>query len=118
VNTFWTFDTKQAKAVQTASGAWQVTFDVEARKVVADSAGKETELPMNEWVEIGIFAAAEPGEALGKPLYVQKRRIRSGKQTITVTVSGRPARGGIDPYNLLDWEEGDNIERIEVEGSQ
>jgi hypothetical protein len=29
-------------------------------------------------------------------------------------VPGRPARGGIDPYNLLDWEEGDNIEGIEV----
>jgi ABC-2 type transport system permease protein len=32
-----------------------------------------------------------------------------------VTVPHRPARGGIDPYNLLDWEEGDNIEGIEVE---
>jgi ABC-type transport system involved in multi-copper enzyme maturation permease subunit len=115
VNTFWTFDTKRATAVQTEAGAWQVTLEVEARKVVADSAGVETELPMNEWVEIGIFAAAEPGEVLGRPLYVQKHRIRSGRQTITVMVSDRPARGGIDPYNLLDWEEGDNIEGIEVE---
>ena len=118
VNTFWTFDTKKATAMRTALGAWQVTLDVEARKVVADSAGKETELPMNEWIEIGIFAAAEPGEILGKPLYVQKHRIRSGRQTITVMVSQKPARGGIDPYNLLDWEEGDNIERIEVQGSE
>ena len=29
----------------------------------------------------------------------------------------RPARAGIDPYDLLDWEEGDNIEAIEVDGS-
>lgn len=117
VNTFWTFDTKQATAVQTEAGVWQVTLEVEARKVVADSAGVETELPMNEWVEIGIFAAAGPDEILGKPLYMQKHRIRSGRETVTVMVSHRPARGGIDPYNLLDWEEGDNIERIEVEGS-
>lgn len=115
VDTYWTFDTKQATAVQTEAGAWQVTFDVEARKVVADSAGRETELPMNEWVEIGIFAAAGPGEVLDRPLYVQKHRIRSGRQTITVLVADRPARGGIDPYNLLDWEEGDNIEQIVVE---
>ncbi len=112
VNTWWTFDTKQAKAEQTAAGTWQVTFEVEAKKVVADSAGVERETPMNEWVEIGIFAAAEPDEVLGKPLYVQKHRIRSGRQTITVDVPYRPARGGIDPYNLLDWEEGDNIEAI------
>jgi hypothetical protein len=117
VNTYWTFDTKQATAVQTETGTWQVTLEVEARKVVADSAGVESEMPMAEWVEIGIFAAAGPGEVLGKPLYTQKHRIRSGRQTITVLVSHRPARGGIDPYNLLDWEEGDNIEPIAVQGS-
>jgi hypothetical protein len=54
---------------------------------------------------------------LGTPLYMQKHRVRTGTQTITVIVPGRPARGGIDPYNLLDWEEGDNIEPIEVEPS-
>ncbi|MGH7463194.1 MAG: hypothetical protein ACREMA_19480, partial [Longimicrobiales bacterium] len=119
VNTFWTFDTKQASAVQTSAGTWQVTLEVDAHKVVADSAGKETELPaINELVEIGIFAPAEPGQILGKPLYLQRHRIRSGTQTITVIVPERPARGGIDPYSLLDWEEGDNIEAIEVKGSQ
>jgi hypothetical protein len=112
VNTFWTFDTKQATAVQTSTGTWQVTLDVEAHKVVADSAGRETALPMAEWVEIGIFAPAGRGEILGKPLYVQKHQVRAGRQTITVTVPDEPARAGIDPYNLLDWEEGDNIERV------
>jgi ABC-2 type transport system permease protein len=117
-NTFWTFDTKKASAVQAAAGTWQVTMDLDAHKVVADSAGKETEVPISEMVEIGIFAPAEPGQMLGKTLYLQRHRIRSGTQTITFTVSERPARGGIDPYNLLDWEEGDNIEPIEVKGSR
>jgi ABC-2 type transport system permease protein len=118
VNAFWKFDTKKATAQQTAAGTWQVTFDVDAHKVVADSAGKETEVPINEWVEIGIFAAAEPGEMLGKPLYLEKHRVRAGRQTITITVPNKPARGGIDPYNLLDWEEGDNIEPIDTKGSE
>ena len=116
VNAFWTFDTKQASAVRTEGGAWEVTLEVEVRKVVADSAGRETEVPITEGIEIGIFAAALPGERLGRPLYVQKHRVRAGTQTITVIVPERPARGGIDPYNLLDWEEGDNIEAIEVRG--
>jgi ABC-2 type transport system permease protein len=118
VNTFWTFDTRQATAVLTEAGTWQVTLEMEARKVVADSAGIEREMPMNEWVEIGIFATAEPREVLGKPLYVRKHRILSGRQTITVTVPQKPARGGIDPYNLLDWEEGDNIEQVKTETSR
>jgi hypothetical protein len=113
-NTFWTFDTKQATAGQTSAGTWQVTLQVDAHKLVADSAGKETEVPLGEMVEIGIFAPAERGQMLGKTLYLQKHRIRSGTQTITVIVPSRPARGGIDPYNLLDWEEGDNIESIEL----
>lgn len=42
-------------------------------------------------------------------------RIRSGEQTITVTVPCKPALAGIDPYNLLDWEEGDNVEGVEIQ---
>ena len=117
VNTFWTFDTEKAEAVQMTNGNWQVTFEVEAHKVVADSVGRETELPVNEMIEIGVFAAAAPGEVLGQPIYVRKHRIRSGTQTITIVVPQKPARGGIDPYNLLDWEEGDNIEGIEMVSS-
>jgi ABC-2 type transport system permease protein len=113
-NTSWTFDTKKATAVQTSAGGWQVTMEVEAHKVVGDSAGKETEVPVNEMIEVGIFAPARSGEILGKPLYVQKHRVRSGTQTITVVMPEKPARGGIDPYNLLDWEEGDNIEKIAI----
>jgi hypothetical protein len=94
-----------------------VTLEVEAHKVVADSAGKETEVPISESVEIGIFAPAERGQMLGKTLYLQKHRIRTGTQTITFTVLERPVRAGIDPYNLLDWEEGDNIEAIQVDAS-
>lgn len=71
-------------------------------------------LPMDDLVEIGVFAPAEKGEVLGKPLYVQKHRIRSGRQTITVTVPQKPDRAGIDPYGLLDWEEGDNIEALTI----
>lgn len=113
-NTFWTFDTKQATAKQIEAGTWEVTFELEARKIVVDSAGVEKEVPITEWVEMGIFAAAEPGQILGKPLHMEKHRIRSGKQTIKILVKDKPARGGIDPYNLLDWEEGDNIEKVEV----
>ena len=72
-----------------------------ARKVVDDSAGVETEVPMDDWVQVGVFAPAEESEEEGKPLYVQMHRIRSGKQTITVTVPVEPAGVGIDPYHLL-----------------
>jgi hypothetical protein len=98
-----------------------VTLNVHARKIVYDSAGVETEMPMNECIPIGVFAAREPGhDELSAPLYLRKHRIRSGDQTIIVTVSGNPILAGIDPHHLLDWEEkedDDNIEEVES-GSQ
>ena len=54
----------------------------------------------------GVFAGNEP-------IYLQKHHIRSGKQTITVTVPSIPTRAGIDPRSLLvDWVTGDNVEKV------
>ncbi len=47
-------------------------------------------------------------------LYTQKHRVRSGRQTVTVMLPPEPACGGTDPYDLLDWEEGDNIEPVKI----
>ena len=77
---FWELKTERATAQQSKAGAWQVTLDVRARKVVVDEAGVESEVPMDDWIEIGVF-----GESEGDP-YVQQHRVHSGTQTITVTV--------------------------------
>jgi hypothetical protein len=116
VNTFWELKTEQVTAVETEPGTWQVTLEVQARKMVYDSAGVETEVPMDELVEIGVFDSAEEGgDRLSSPLYVQMHRIRSGQQTFTVTVPRKPVLAGIDPYHLLDWEApGDDDNLVEV----
>jgi hypothetical protein len=120
VNTYWELVTERATSEQTGEGAWQVTLDVRARKAVADEAGVETEVPMDECVQIGVFGPAREGdEELSAPLYVQMHRVRSGEQTITVTVPGEPVLAGIDPYHLLDLielENDNNIEAVRVEG--
>ena len=114
-NTFWELSTEQATAKQVELGRWQVTLDVQGRKFIVDSTGVETKLPMNDWVEIGIFAPAEEGQEVGKLLYQQKHRLNSARQRITVTVPGKPARAGIDPNNLLiDWEIKDNLKDVKL----
>ncbi len=108
-NTFWEFETQRATAQQTEAGAWQVTLDVRGRKIVVDEAGIETEVPMDDWIEVGVFDEGEP--------YLQKHRIGSGKQTITVTVPQKPARAGIDPRHLLSdlGETDNNIKAVKIE---
>ncbi len=115
-NTFWQLKTERASAQQTAAGAWQVTLRLRARKVTVDPAGVETEVPMNEWVPIGVFAPSGPGREYGGTLYLRPHRIRTGQQTIVVTVPRKPADAGIDPYLLLiDLERFDNVEEVEIE---
>lgn len=114
-NTFWELETTRASATETG-GAWQVTIRVKARKVTVDPAGVETEVPMDEWVPVGVFAPTTPGAEFGETLYLEPHRIRSGEQTITVTVSRKPSDAGIDPYHLLmDLERFDNVERVDTE---
>lgn len=111
-NTFWELATERVTARQAETGSWQVTLDVHARKVAVDSLGAETEAPMNDLIEVGVFAAAEDG-ALGRLLYLRMHRVRSGEQRITVTVPEKPARAGIDPRGLLiDVEATDNLKEI------
>jgi ABC-type transport system involved in multi-copper enzyme maturation permease subunit len=116
VNSFWDLKTNNATAQKTNKGYWQVTLEVQARKDVVDERGNETGVPMNDWIEIGIFAAPEKGKESGKELYLQKHRIRTGPQTITLTVPGKPASAGIDPRKLLiDLKLMDNSRKIRVE---
>ena len=112
VNTFWEFKTERALAEQTDTGAWQVTLDIRARKVVVDAAGVETEVPIDELVQIGVFAPGTNGDDLGAPLYVQMHRIHSGEQTITVTVPREPVLAGLDPFHLLDIIELENDDNV------
>ena len=115
-NTLWEMETERAAARRTPAGAWQVTLDVRARKVRVDTAGVETEVPMDEWVQVGVFAATGQGAEFGEQLYLRMHRIRSGEQTITVTVPREPSDAGVDPYHLLLEEERlDNVEEVHIE---
>jgi hypothetical protein len=115
-NTFWEFKTEQASAKQTKAGAWQVTLKVQARKVTVDPAGAETAVPLDESVPIGVFGRTTQGADFGETLYLQRHRIRSGQQTITVTVPREPADAGIDPFHLLiELERFDNVEKVKLE---
>jgi hypothetical protein len=118
-NTFWQLKTERATATQTREGTWQVSLEVETRKLTVDSTGIETNIPLKDWIEIGVFAPRAKGELSANVLYLQKHRISSGKQTIILHVSAQPARAGIDPNHLLiDLDMEDNTRKVEIEGAK
>lgn len=110
-NMYWRLKTEQLAVAQTKAGKWQVTMKVQAQKMVIDHIGNEHELPMNDWLEVGLYE-----KGVNKPLYLQMHRIRSGKQIIKVTVPRKPERGGIDPnFLMIDLRLEDNSMQLEGE---
>ncbi|MFP5288476.1 MAG: hypothetical protein ACLGI9_22255, partial [Thermoanaerobaculia bacterium] len=106
-------ETRRAAAARTAGGRYEVSRDSVAKKVRADSVGRESETPMNDLVEIGVFAPGT-GDGPGAPLYLKRHRVRSGRQTIRVTVPREPARAGVDPWRkLIDRDREDNVAEVE-----
>ena len=99
--TLWDLQAKQPRVEPLPGGAYRVTFTVAAEKFEADAIGRDRPVPMNDLVDVGVFAGPATDANPGQPLYLQKHRIRSGEQTITVTVPRAPARVAIDPYQKL-----------------
>jgi len=103
------YDNKALSATskKTADGKYQVTLNVEARKVMADANGVETPLPLADFIDIGVFSGKKDEE---KPLYMQREKITREHQTFTILVDQPPTRAGIDPYNkLIDRISDDNM---------
>jgi ABC-2 type transport system permease protein len=97
-----------------AAGKYQVDLYVNAKKLRADSLGKETEQAMNDWIDVGVFAKVAKGDTIsdpdvGVPLHLAKHKIVSGSQKVSVVVDQRPYRAGIDPlHKLIDRITSDN----------
>jgi ABC-2 type transport system permease protein len=90
-------------------GRFEVTMQVNVHKSRAD----EHELPINESIEIGIFAS-DPDFASSKDiLHLAAHPLHSGANTITVIVDKQPSLAAIDPYiTRIDRNRFDNMKAI------
>jgi aminopeptidase N len=105
----------KASAKKRGDGRYDVTLQVSAKKVYASGKGAETATPMDETVDVGVFAA-EPGKGRfnAKDVILFKRLpVRSGTQAFTFTVDRLPKFAGVDPYNkLIDRNSDDNVVKV------
>ncbi len=106
-----------ARATKREDGRYEVELQYQARRFQADGKGAETALPLDEWMEVGVFARnSGESEARERPLYLQRHRITEPKGTLELVVDGVPYEAGIDPYNkLIDRASGDNRKRVSME---
>jgi len=108
--------TLEARARKRRDGKYDVTVDVQARKFKADAKGNESEVPVDDWIDIGAFAEPKNGRKYGGTLYRRRVHVTQRNSTFTFTTARRPAQAGIDPFVLLiDRIPDDNIKRVTVE---
>jgi aminopeptidase N len=106
-----------ATARAVAGGHYEVTLTAAVRKRRADGKGTETAVPVDDWVDVGIFGEEEGrGLARGpKVLYLQKHHVTGPTLTVTTTVDRRPRRAGIDPWHvLIDRTPSDNLRDVSL----
>ena len=62
--TITTFDAEVAAATSTerADSTFVVRVELEARKLRADGAGADREIPIDNWIDIAVFGEEEDGE--------------------------------------------------------
>jgi hypothetical protein len=105
---------KSATSRPLGDGRYLVSLEVESRKFRADGKGVETEVDVDDWIDIGVFGGED--EAV---LFMQKRHVTESDMQIEVVVDGEPKRAGIDPYNkLIDRDSDDNVRKVSVSGGQ
>jgi ABC-2 type transport system permease protein len=104
------FDNRATKATykQLANGKFEVTIAIMAKKRKSDELGKETDIALNDWIDIGVL------DEKGVPLFIEKRKIEKEKTEFVITVDKKPAKAGIDPLNkLIDRRPKDNVVVVE-----
>ena len=99
-----------ARSQKISDGKYKVTLEVQAHKAQADGNGAETPMPLDDYIEIGVFSGKKDEE---KPLYLKKEKITEEHRTFEIILDGQPTLAGIDPYNkLIDRNADDNMIEI------
>jgi ABC-2 type transport system permease protein len=108
--TFYENKADSATTTKRPDGKYAVHLVLQAKKLKGDSVGNTREVPMADYVDVGIFGDHVTGQKLGVPLLVRKIHITQHVTTLDFIVDKEPHKAGIDPYNkLIDRTPEDNV---------
>ena len=125
----------KAESIPLASGKYQVDIEFEVSKYrnnekgrkfygesVGDTLSYKTEtmkkpilsVPLEDYIDIGIFTEEEVnGKKKEVALYLQKHKITTIQNKLTIIVGNKPTEVGVDPYNkLIDTQSEDNRKKL------
>ena len=92
---------------------YEVSFKTISEKVYSDSLGKETQAPLNDFMDVAVFAEPKEKKSVGQALVMQRVKVSKRDNSFTFRVKEKPYQVGIDPYNyLIDRVPDDNLKRV------
>ncbi len=100
--TFYDNRTDKVSFKKISNNKYQVEIHSTNKKLRANGLGKEQEIPMDDYIDVGIFDLNENLK------YLQKHKIKNGRNVFFIEVNYEPSKGGIDPLNKLIDKVSDN----------
>jgi len=100
--TLWENKTESATYEEMENEKYKVNLTVSTHKFRADSIGNQIEIPIQDYIDIGVL-----GEN-GEELYLKKHKLIQNEWDVEIIVDKKPVRAGIDPYLILIDRERDN----------
>ena len=86
---------------------FEVTLKVSSEKFRADSTGTETNIPMSDWIDIGVYTKTKSDK--DSLIYLKKHKITKKENKFKLIVKNKPRKAGIDPlHKLIDRHSDDN----------
>jgi ABC-2 type transport system permease protein len=96
-----------AKATKTKDG-YTVNATIDAHKYYADSTGKETESPSENYVEVGVYKDSK------SLISLSRYKLKSGINNLSIAIAEKPYKVVVDPRLLLiDKKLDDNEMRLD-----
>ncbi|MGB0882528.1 MAG: M1 family metallopeptidase, partial [Vicingaceae bacterium] len=107
--TLYDYRLKEANYKPLDNGKYKVTMDVEAFKLKADTLGKETNIDVNDWADIGVFADEDEKELM----YYKRVKFNKEQMNFSFEVDSLPAKAAIDPRRILiERNIKDNVKKL------
>lgn len=94
--TLYDYRIKEASLNEIDSNNYEVSLQVEAKKIKSDSIGNEINVPVQEWVDIGFYGDDDEKELI----YSEKVLLNKESQTINIKLPQKPTKAAIDPKRL------------------
>ncbi len=92
--------------------AYNVSLEIDCKKAVADSIGREKDVPLNDWIDVGVYTKGKNNE--DSLIYLSKHFIDKPKMKLEIPVNSIPTKAGIDPLHILiDRDSEDNVKSAE-----